>query len=174
MEALEAIFKRKSVRHFTGEKLSANEIEILLRAGMAAPTAVNMQPWEFIVVNDTNLLQTMSENLPHAKMLERAAVGIVVVAVPEKAHRGWKEYAIIDCCCASENILIAAESIGLGGVWVAVYPNIDRIEFVRKILAIPQFAIPLNVITIGRPTGEDQPKDKFISEKIYFNKWGLR
>lgn len=171
MDAIQAILQRKSTRHFTGDKISDEEIEILLRAGMSAPTAVNMQPWEFIVVKDESILQAMADNLPHAKMLEKAAVGIVLVAIPEKAHRGLKEYAIIDCCCASENILIAAEAINLGSVWTAVYPNIDRIEFVRKLLSIPKSAIPLNVIAIGKPTGEDLPKDKFNPYKIHYDKW---
>ncbi|MGQ9819744.1 MAG: nitroreductase family protein [Candidatus Kapaibacteriales bacterium] len=86
MEAIQAIFQRKSTRHFTGEKISDNEIEILLKAGMSAPTAVNMQPCEFIVVKDKTNLQALADNLPHAKMLEKASVGIVVVAIPEKAH----------------------------------------------------------------------------------------
>lgn len=171
MDALQAIFNRKSVRHFTGETISNNEIEILIRAGMSAPTAVNLQPWEFIVCQDKIILKSMADNLPHGNMLEKAGVGIVVVGIPEKANRGLKEYAIIDCCCASENILISAEAIGLGAVWVAVYPNLERIEFIRKTLSIPKNAIPLNVIAIGRPTGEDKPKDKFKPEKIHFEKW---
>ncbi len=171
MEALDVIFKRKSVRHFTGEPIDKNQIDILLRAGMSAPSAVNMQPWEFIVVTNRETLQAMADNLPYAKMLGMAGAAIVVCAIPAQAHRKLKEYAIIDCSCASQNILLAAEALGLGAVWTAVYPNIDRIEFVRKTLKIPKDVIPLNVIAIGHPTGEDQPKDKYKPEKIHYEAW---
>lgn len=171
MDALQAIFQRKSVRNFTGEDVPKDKLEILLRAGMAAPSAVNMQPWEFIVITDRNTLQAMADNLPYAKMLDKAGACIVVCALPELAHRKSKDYAIIDCSCASQNILIAAEALGLGAVWTAVFPRIDRIEFVRKLLEIPKDVIPLNAIAIGIPTGEDQPKDKYKPEKIHYEKW---
>jgi len=171
MDALEAIFNRKSVRNFTGEDVPDDKLQILLRAGMSAPSAVNMQPWEFILIKDKGTLQAMADNLPYAAMMQKAGACIVVCAIPELAHRKLKEYAIIDCTCASQNILIAVEALGLGAVWTAVYPNIDRIEFVRKLLGIPRSIIPLNAIAIGIPTGEDQPKDKFKPEKIHYERW---
>jgi nitroreductase len=171
MDALQAIFQRKSVRNFTGEKVSHEKLELLLRAAMAAPSAVNMQPWEFILITNEETLQALADNLPYAKMMTKAAACIIVCAIPELAHRKLKDYAIIDCSCASENILIAAEALELGGVWTALYPNVDRIEFVRKLLGIPKDVIPLNAIAIGIPTGEDQPKDKFKPNKIHYERW---
>lgn len=171
MDALEAIFQRKSVRHFTGEKISKEQTDLLLRAAMSAPSAVNMQPWEFIVATDNKILLTLADNLPYAKMLDKASIAIIVCAIPALAHRQLKDYAIIDCSCASQNILLAAEAMGLGAVWTAVYPNIDRIDFVRKTLHIPKDVIPLNVIAIGYPTGEDLPKDKYRPEKIHYERW---
>lgn len=171
MEALQVIFQRKSVRHFTGEKISKEQIDLLLKAGMSAPSAVNMQPWEFIVITKDEILQVLADNLPYAKMLDKAGIAIVVCAIPALAHRQLKDYAIIDCSCASQNILLAAEALGLGGVWTAVYPNIDRIDFVRKTLRIPKDVIPLNVLAIGHPTGEDLPKDKYKPEKIHYEVW---
>ncbi len=171
MDALDAIFSRKSVRNFTGESVSQEMLETLLRAAMAAPSAVNMQPWEFVLVKNRDKLQALADNLPYAKMLDKASACIIVCAVPELAHRKLKDYAVIDCSCASQNILIAAEALGLGAVWTAVFPNIDRIEFVRRLLNIPKDVIPLNAIAIGVPTGEDQPKDKYKPQKIHFEKW---
>lgn len=171
MEALQVIFQRKSVRHFTGEKVSKEQIDLLLKAGMSAPSAVNMQPWEFIVITKDEILQVLADNLPYAKMLDKAGIAIVVCAIPALAHRQLKDYAIIDCSCASQNILLAAEALGLGGVWTAVYPNVDRIDFVRKTLRIPKDVIPLNVLAIGYPTGEDFPKDKYKPEKIHYEVW---
>ena len=82
-----------------------------------------------------------------------------------------EELAVIDCSCASENILLAAEAIGLGAVWTAAYPYKDRMEVVRKALGIPENIIPLNVIPVGKPTGEDKPKDKYKAENIRWEKW---
>ncbi|MCX7880253.1 MAG: nitroreductase family protein [Ignavibacteria bacterium] len=171
MEALQAILQRKSVRNFTGETPTQEEIEILLKAGMSAPSAVNMQPWEFIVITKKETLETIADNLPNAEMMNKAGACIVVCAIPELAHRQLKEYAIIDSSCASENILIAAEALGLGACWTAVYPRIDRISFMRRLLNIPQKVIPLNAIAIGKPTGLDKPKDKFNPKKIHYEKW---
>jgi nitroreductase len=170
-DALTVIHSRKSVRNFTGEGVTAEQLDILLRAGMCAPTAVNMQPWSFVVVTSRSMLDSLADGLPFAKMLYKAGAAIIVCAIPEKAFDKRTEYAIIDCSLASENILLAAEAIGLGAVWTAAYPYDDRAGFVRKVLNIPQDIIPLNVIPIGHPTGEDKPKDKYKPENIHKEKW---
>jgi nitroreductase len=96
---------------------------------------------------------------------------IVVCAIPEKAHDKRMEFAVIDSTCASENILLAAEALGLGAVWTAAYPYKDRMDVARKALNIPQDIIPLNVIPVGHPTGTDKPKDKYKPENIHREKW---
>lgn len=170
-ETLKVIHNRKSVRHFKTGEVSKENIEILLKAGMAAPSAVNSQPWEFIVVKNRKVLDEMADGLPHAKMLFQATAAIVVCAVKEKAHRQSEEFAIIDATLASENILLAAESLGLGSIWTAAYPYEDRQNIVRNALNIPNDIIPLNVIPIGFPTGEDLPKEKYNESKIHWEKW---
>jgi len=170
-DALTVIHSRKSVRNFTGESVTAEQLDILLRAGMCAPTAVNMQPWAFVVITKRSMLDSLADGLPFAKMLYKAGAAIIVCAIPEKAFDKRKEYAIIDCSLASENVLLAAEAIGLGAVWTAAYPYDDRAGHVREVLNIPNDIIPLNVIPIGHPTGEDQPKDKYKPENIHWEKW---
>jgi len=170
-DALSVIHSRKSVRHFTGQPVSQDDLMTLVKAGMAAPTAVNMQPWSFVIVTERTVLDTLAQSLPYAKMLDKAGAAIVVCALPEKAFQKSTEFALIDSACASENILLAAEAIGLGAVWTSVYPDNDRIEAVRKVLGIPSNVIPLNVIPIGYPTGEDVPKDKFKPENVHLEKW---
>ncbi len=160
-ETLTVIHNRKSVRNYTGEPVTEDQIEILLKAAMAAPSAVNCQPWEFVVVTDRKILDKLGDMLPFAKMIYKAGAAIVVCCIPEKAHKKMAEYAVIDSTLASENILLAAEAIGLGAIWTAAYPYPDRMEYVRSILDIPPEVIPLNVIPIGHPTGEDKPKEKF-------------
>ena len=170
-DALTVIYNRKSVRHFTGKSVSQNDLVAIVKAGMSAPTAVNMQPWAFVIVTDRKALDSLIKELPYAKMLDKAGGAIIVCAIPEKAFQANAEFAIIDSSCASENILLAAEALGLGAVWTAVYPDKDRIIAVRKILNIPENIIPVNVIPVGYSTGEDTPKDKFKKENIHWNKW---
>ena len=170
-DALSVIHNRKSVRSFTGQGVNKDVLDKIIRAGMAAPTAVNKQPWAFVVVTDRKTLNTLAAGLPYAKMLDNAAAAIIVCAIQEKAHEKSLELAVIDSTCASENILLAAEAFSLGAVWTAAYPYKDRMDVARKTLNIPQDIIPLNVIPIGHPTGTDKPKDKYKPENIHWEKW---
>jgi nitroreductase len=170
-DALSVIYGRKSVRNFTGESVSKEDLEKILKAGMSAPTAMNKQPWSFVVITERKTLDILSDSLPSAKMLYKAGAAIIVCAIPEKAASGLAEFSIIDCSLAGENILLAVESLDLGAIWTACYPDLKRMETVRAILGIPSEIIPLNVIPIGHPTGEDKPKDKYKPENIYWEKW---
>jgi len=166
-ETLEVIHNRKSVRHFTDQAVSEEQIKLLLRAGMAAPSAVNRQPWAFYVVTKRETLDALGEQLPYAKMLRQAQAAIVVCGDMEKAGNLKEQgYWVQDCSAATQNILLAAESIGLGAVWTAAYPYEDRTKVVVEILNLPEKHIPLNVIPIGYATGEDKPKDKWKPENI--------
>lgn len=169
---IETIHQRKSVRSFTSEKMSKEQLETLVRAGMAAPTAVNMQPWAFIAINDRATLDQLGEELPYAKMLKKANAAIVVCGDLQKALDGWEQiFWVQDCSAASQNILLAAESLGLGAVWTAAYPAEDRMATVSKILNLPDHIMPLNVIPVGYPDGDIEPKDKWDSENLHWNKW---
>jgi len=170
-DAFTVIHSRKSVRSFTGEKVNKESLDKILKAGMAAPTAVNKQPWSFVAVTDRKTLDTLKEGLPYAKMLDKAGAAIIVCAIPDKAYDNSTDFAVIDSTCASENILLAAEALGLGAVWTAAYPYKERMDIVRKTLNIPDNIIPLNVIPVGHPTGSDKPKDKYKPENIHWEKW---
>lgn len=170
-DALTVIKERKSVRSYRGEPVSKEDIDRILHAAMAAPAAIHMLPWKFIVITDKIKLKELADGLPFAKMLVKAGTAIVVCAVPEEAALSSEAFAILDCTCASENILLAAEALGLGAVWTAVYPNKEIMDFVRTALNIPPGVIPLNVIPIGHPTGEDKAQDKYDAANIHREKW---
>jgi len=170
-DTLTVIHERKSVRNFTGAPISRADLDKIIRAGMAAPTAVNMQPWSFVVITDKKVMDDLALGLPYAKMLRRAGAAIVVCADPDKAYERSKDFAIIDASLAGENILLAIEALRLGGVWTAVYPYSDRMQHVRNIVHIPQGIIPLNVTVVGVPDGQDKPKDKYRKEKIHWEHW---
>jgi nitroreductase len=170
-DALAVINERKSVKTYTGEHVSKEDIEKILRAAMAAPAAIHMMPWKFIVVTDKVKLKALAVGLPFAKMLPKAGTGIVVCAVLQEAAMGIEEFAILDCACASENILLAAEALGLGAVWTAVYPNKELMRFVRNELNIPHNIIPVNIIPVGYPAGIEKAQDKFDEKNIHWEKW---
>jgi len=169
---LNVIYTRLSVRKFTGEKVRREDLMAMLRAGMSAPSAVNVQPWAFIVVTDRATLDKLCEALPYAKMLDKAGAAIIVCGLPDKDNTYAKKYWLMDCSLASGNILLAAHALGYGAVWTAAYAEKDRMGSVRQFLSIPENIIPLNVIPIGVPANKDEtPKDKFREENIHWEKW---
>lgn len=169
---METILTRTSVRSYTDKVVEPEKIEQLLRAAMSAPTAVNKQPWAFVVVTDRALLDTLSVLLPYGKMLKSATTAIVVCGDLNKALLDINQaYWVQDCSAASQNILLAAHAMGLGAVWTGVFPREDRVADVRGVLNIPDNLVPLNVIPVGYPNGDSMPKDKWNIENIYYNRW---
>ncbi len=163
---METIFQRKSVRSYTDQPVSVETLTTLVKAGMAAPTGMNRQPWEFYVVQDKAVMAKLSAEIPNAKMLKEAQAAIVVIGNPEVSGM-W----FLDCSAAAENILLAAESMGLGAVWTAGYPYEDRMNAIAKALSIPLPYRPLCLIPIGYPKGPQTPKNKWVESKMHLNKW---
>ncbi len=170
--ALEVILSRKSVRLYTGKSIPQSEMISLVRAGMAAPSARNAQPWAFVVVTRREQLSALAEALPSGRMLAKAGGAIAVCGVEKEFLDGPpREMWVQDCSAATENILLAAEASGLGAVWLGVYPDKERISNVSRVLKLDAGVIPLNVISIGYPTGAERCKDKYKPEKIHFDTW---
>ena len=169
---IDGILSRHSIRQFTGESVSKEDLETMVKAGMAAPSAVNVQPWAFLVITDRGILDRLCAVLPYAKMLDRAGAAIVVCGVPDKDDQYAPKYWIQDCSAATENILLAAHALNYGAVWTAVYPEMDRVAYVRGECGIPGNVIPLNVIPVGVPVSRNsKPIDKFKRENIHWNRW---
>lgn len=171
-DTLKTIVSRKSVRQYKQERLSDEVLLELMKAGMAAPSAVDRRPWDFICITDMAILKKLALALPFAAMAPSAGAAIVVCGDTGRQYGGnGAKYWILDCCAATENMLIAAESMGLGAVWTAVYPEEDRIEKVRNILGIPGHIVPLNVIPVGVPSGREKAKNKFDPGRIHRDIW---
>ncbi|WP_291586604.1 nitroreductase family protein [Bacteroides sp.] len=160
------IFARKSVRTYLNKGVEEEKINLMLRAGMAAPSGKDQRPWEFIVVTERASLDSMAAALPYAKMLTEARYAIVVCGDSTRSS-----YWYLDCSAATQNILLAAESLGLGAVWTAAYPYEDRMQVVRKYTALPENILPLCVIPFGYPATQQQPKQKYDEKKIHYEKW---
>jgi len=171
-DALAVIHSRKSVRHYIDMPVSREQLEVLMKAGMAAPTAADKRPWVFVAVSDRKQLETLAKALPFGKMLTQAGAAIIVGGQPSKSLPGKaSQFWIQDCSAASENILLAAEAIGLGAVWIGVFPDEARVQAVRKALGIPANVVPLNVLSIGYPAGDEKPKNKFEPSRIHWERW---
>ena len=169
MDAIDAIMSRRSIRSYTDEKVSEEQIKTILEAAMAAPSAKSEQPWHFIVIKNKELLNEISEALPNAHMAKDASLAIVVCADLDLEQS--KGRAVQDCCISGENILLAAHALGLGAVWTALYPDEERVEKARKLFDIPQKVIPLCIIPIGYPAEEKTPENRFKKERIHLEKW---
>ena len=172
---VENIMTRTSIRQFTDQTISADTIETLLRAGMAAPTAVNKQPWHFVVVTSKDKLKEMAINNPNSRMLEQAPLTIVVCGDMQKALEGEaRALWVQDCSAATENILLAAHGLGLGAVWTALYLRDERAKSAIEALKLPDHIVPLCAIIIGHPAENPEPKDKWLPENVSYNEFGGR
>jgi nitroreductase len=164
---LSVINNRKSVRDFIPTKpVSKEDIELIVKAGMAAPSGKDIRPWEIVVVEDREILDAMAAQLPHAKMLTQSPLAIVVCGDTSQSS-----YWYLDCSAVTENILLAVEALELGAVWTAAYPYEDRMNVVIQSINLPEHILPLCVIPMGYPKGEQKVKDKYDESKIHHNKW---
>ena len=178
--ALDVLFSRKSVRSYTDQPVSDEQVETMLRAAMAAPTGMNVQPWRFVVIRD----QAVKDKLagPRGGMIAQAPVVFVICGettlmrkpfgqpdaeAVEVPNGNWTQ----DCSAATENLLLAAEALGLRAVWTAAHPYEDRVNPIREALGLPENVTPLCVVPCGYPAGDDQPKDKWKPENIHYDKW---
>lgn len=167
MDALEAIFTRRSIRAYTSEPVSEEDLKVILEAGMNAPSANNRQPWHFIVVDDRSKLNAIMDVHPYSKMLAEAPLAIVVCGDTKVSRDYWQQ----DCAAATENIMLAARALGLGTVWLGVYPRKDRVEGISRIFQLPDHISPLAVVAVGHPAEEKGRVDRWQEEKVHRNSW---
>lgn len=167
---LDNIATRTSIRDYEARPVEKEKIEKMLRAAMAAPTAMNKQPWHFVVVDQRNVLDALAGANPYAKMLKKAPLAIVVCGNTDKMiEGGGRDFWIQDASAATENLLLAAHAMGLGAVWTGAYPSEERCISISKVLSLSDNLIPLNMIVVGYPAEHPQPKQKFKEENISYN-----
>lgn len=177
---ISSILNRKSIREYIPQKMvNKKDIYTLIRTGMAAPSAGDRQPWAFIAITERELLDKLANILPEAKFLNSAGGAIVVCGDMTKTLEGpGGDFWIQDCSAATQNILLAAEAMELGAVWMGVYPNHfvgkENVIKLNRILNLPGTIVILNVIAIGYPQTREEAVDKYDETKIYPNKWSAR
>lgn len=168
---IEAIMTRTSVRQYTDEAVTDQEIETLLKAGMAAPSACNLQPWRFVVVTNPAVKKAISEQIKPAGPASKAPVVIVVCGDMDHTFEAAPDYWAEDCSAATENIMLAAHAMGLGTVWMGIYPQKERYEHLKNFLELPDNIKAFGMIAVGHPAEHPAPKDKWDANKVHYEKW---
>jgi len=170
LDIIETIYKRRSIRNYLDKEVEKEKIITLLKAAAAAPTAANCQPWEFIVIDDGEKLSELKDKLVFARY--NAPVAIVVCGNMKLAFKGpGKEMWVQDCSAAIENILIAATGIGLGSVWIGIYPVESNIKPLKKILNMPEYVTPLGIVYVGYTAEEKDPRTRFDEKRVYWQEY---
>lgn len=169
MQKLDYIFYRRSIRRYTDQKIDAQQIKNLLTAAMYAPSAVNRQPWHFVVIDDPALMERIMEVHPHARMLNTASHAIVVCGDELLQH--GEGYWVVDCGAATQNLLLAAQTMGLGACWVGLHPREDRKIAFSRLLQLPSHIKPFAMVALGYPDEKKKRPDRFHAEKVKYNGW---
>jgi nitroreductase len=169
MEIIKGILTRRSIRKYLDKKITKEQIYELVKAGMHAPSARNQQPWHYIIIDDSKLLNTISDIHPYAKMLPQAKWAIIVCG--DENLELSKGYWVVDCSAATQNILLAAHGLGLGAVWLGLHPREERKNAIKDLFHLPANIQPLSLISIGYPAEEKDQSERFKMERIHHNQW---
>ncbi len=169
MDLFEALYTRRSIRSFTDAPVAEADLETLLRAAMAAPSAGNAQPWHFVVVTERAVLDAIPGIHPYAAMCKTAQAAVIVCA--ELALEKYPGYWVLDCAAATENLLLAARGLGIGSVWCGLYPQQERMTAMAGLLHLPEGVAPHALVVLGHPAQEFKKIDRFKPERIHRNGW---
>lgn len=169
MEAMECILTRRSVRKYIKKEISKEDLDKILKAAMFAPSARNLRPWHFIVVDDRSILEKMAGVHPYAKMLLEAPCAVVVCA--DESIQENAGYWAQDCSAALQNILLAAHSLGIGSVWLGVHPREDRTKGISELFGLPEKIKPLGIVSLGYPAEKPEQPNRFDPSRIHLNMW---
>lgn len=166
---MDAIFKRRSIRKYKNTPIESEKIEKLLRAAMQAPSAGNQQPWEFLVIEDKEMLIRLSSMSPYSKMIAEAPLAIVMLA--NKEHMKYPENWEQDMGAATQNLLLQAVELDLGAVWLGVAPLKDRMDYVKSLFNLPENVKPFAVVPIGYSAEESKSIDRFHENKVHYERY---
>lgn len=166
---LEVIMERRSIRRFTDQPLTEAQMDSLLRCAMQAPSAGNQQPWHFVVIRNRDTLTAIQEIHTYSAMLKEAPAAVLICG--ETALQRYEGYWVQDCSAAVQNLLLGACGMGLGSVWLGIYPIPERVDGLRRILSIPESVTPFALVALGHPAEKKGFVDRFNPERIHHEKW---
>ena len=168
---LQFIFSRRSIRKYQDREVPEQMITDLLEAANAAPSAVKKDTWHFIVIRQRQTLDKMVQFMPNAQMLKQATAAFVVCGDITKAHDQQESYMLQDLSGAVENILLAANAVGLGTCWLGVHPRPDRMDNIRALFSLPDNIIPMCSIAIGWPSEQPEARTRYSAESVHYENW---
>ncbi len=164
---LDLMYDRRSVREFSEDPVTDEQVEAMLKAAMAAPSAQDLQPWHFVVVRKRKTLDKLAEVHKYAYMLEKAPLAVVVCGDQETSEQHWVE----DTCVATQNLLLAATALGLGGVWISLYPKKKHQKYARELLDIPEKIGVLCALALGHPAEQKRARTRYDEERVHHEEW---
>lgn len=169
MDVIEAINTRRSIRKFTGEIISDEELKVILKAGFQAPSAHNFQPRDYVVVKDKEIIDKIADFHPYAKMLPKAGCGIVVCGDSQKQPQ--MGFLVADCSAAIQNMLLAAHGLGLGAVWCGIYCDEKLVKNMSEVLKLPEKIIPIGMVVVGKKAVDKEAVDRYDESKVHYDRW---
>ncbi len=169
MDLFESLYERRSIRKFTDKTVPKETIEKIIEAGMYAPSAVNKQPWHFIVFKDIDTIKKIKEVHPSSGMLEQASAGILICFDKNLQHD--EGFGPIDCSAATQNMLLASHGLGLGACWIGIFPRTERVKVLSNVFDLPEHVIPFAVIALGYPNEKKEKPERFKPERIHYERW---
>ncbi len=168
---IDDLLSRRSVRKYTAESVTSEQLNAALRVAMAAPSAMRCDPWRFIVLTERADIDALAELLPYGKMLHNAPAAFIVCGDLTVAHRGELSYLLQDVSASIENLLLALHAQGLGAVWLGIHPNEDRIQGVTERFGLPPGILPISAISVGHPAETPPPQTRYDASKVHFGRW---
>ncbi|WP_028585860.1 nitroreductase family protein [Desulfogranum mediterraneum] len=169
--ALQFIFSRRSIRSFTEQAVSDELVEDLLQAAMAAPSAKKKDPWHFLVIRDRQRLRAMARIQPYGRMLRQAPLGILVCGDIELALDQELSFMLQDLSAAMENLLLAANVLGLGACWVGVHPRKERMSGLAELFGLPERIIPVAAVALGWPAKTAEARTRYNPARVHREEW---
>ena len=166
MEVIEAMMQRRSIRKYTDEKVTDEQINTLMHCAMSGPSAVNKCPWEFYVIRNEEVLQQLRKATRYTNIVSPCAI-VVCGNMSRALPMQLKDFWIQDCSAATENILLSATALNLGTVWCGIYPEKNAVKKVSSILNLPDKHIPLNIIFVGHPDQSPEPRDQYEQKRVH-------
>lgn len=164
---LEAIYSRRSVRHYTDEPVSKELIYEIIQAGTWAPSGLNNQPWRFAIVQDPEKREALARLTRYGEIIRRAPVVIAVFVDREAMYHEVKDHQAMGACL--QNMLLAAHALGLGAVWLGEI--LKNAEAVRKVLELPENLELMAVVALGHPQRRDQTSSRKPLEEVILKEY---
>jgi nitroreductase len=167
MDAIDNILSRRSIRRFTKEPVAKEDIVTMLKCACAAPSAMNNQPWHFLVISKREKLDNIARFHPHAAMMKEAQAAIAVLF--KEPGNASKIYVQQDCAACTQNILLAAHALGYGAVWLGVFPRQERLLEARQYLGLDDKFQTFALIALGKPDEKKRPRDDYSDKRVHWN-----